>query len=176
MSIFKKFGHWLGDKLKFAAFLPLLPFKGIMKKSLKKKGVNTKGMSFPNIVVKFHTTLIKKPNGLEGYDHLDADDLGEGVVMDIVKEVIKYIKSLANHVKEKGADALRGAMSDTEIEIGRAGLKVQRKLEQKELKEIAKNNEFYKPYGMRKKGKNKNMIIIIVIGALAIYFLFIHKK
>jgi hypothetical protein len=167
MSIFSRFGKWVKKNVQW---LVLLPFKPMMKRELRKKGVNTKHMKLGQIALAFHSHHIAKPNGLEGYDHLDSDDLGEDVVASIIKEIINFLKNLFHHVKA----GLEHKLSEGERRIAHDVDKVMGNLHEKSKREIVGN--YHKLHTGRRRmgifGNKKNMIVMLVVLGLVAYLLF----
>lgn len=123
----KKAKEKTDGKKREALLLPLLPYSVLMKAILRKKGIDTKGMSIKETLVSFINVVLKKPEfakqveasffdslDIQNYDELDTFD--PVTIGTIVLEVINKIKqAIDKKKKQKAGEAVN--LTDEEKEI-----------------------------------------------------------
>jgi hypothetical protein len=166
----KKLGKKIGDKIKKVAdkvspkeavFLPLVPFKGLLKKRLKKKGITPKSNKIKDIVFAFYDAEVKTGSFEETTGNLVDDAIG------IVKEVLDLIKKISDKVKAgKGNADDEEFAADADSAANEAD-DISEKMLQDELSTDDKNQASSTGAGM---GLSTNTILILVAAVVAVYF------
>lgn len=105
----KKVGKAIKKVTMVATAAPLIPFKGLMKKALKKKGVNPP-KNFPDLIEVFYNNIVKKSSNFESHPFygktLERDGYNDDhIIGDIVKGVLQFIMGLIKKKKEQKAGA-----------------------------------------------------------------------
>ncbi len=130
--------------LQNAALAPLLPFRKVMSKVLSKRGLFTKGMSFPNVVNAFFNNIVSKKNNpsskfdevsdnyisshnsanmyLEDVETKEDYDNFVGAIGNIVSAIINFFKKKKDERKAKKSQSSEDAM------IGEEALVVEEQL------------------------------------------------
>ena len=184
---FKKVGGALKKVGQAAALAPLLPLKGVMKKALKKKGVNPPS-KLPDLAEAFYNNIVKKSHYDTAYfgRSLERDGYNDDhIVGSIVEGIISFIKTLKKKKEEK-KKGLPVQFSPVEKEIIEGSEKVLNKIEEKaersginikatrpqtaEQEEREENEEKETVSGgISLSGMNPMVIVGILIGAYLIF-------
>jgi hypothetical protein len=137
-------------------YAPLLPFKGVMVAALKRKGENVSlSTKMDKLAPLFRDVIIRKKT-TRNYGDLYLESLAEDEIISIVREVLDFVKTLAN--KKKNNERL----SEDEKEIVTEGEKVAEEIKEKGTE--AGGNWF------------KDNMVIILGAAAVILFLVFRKK
>ena len=169
----KNLGKKIGDKIKDAAksltaedaaFLPLVPFKAVLKKRLKKKGITPKSNKLKDIARAFHTAEIKKGSFEDTTGNLIDDSL------DLVKDIINLIKRISDKKKD-------GTASSDELELAddadNAANKADDLSERTLREELVTDDVNTAPAATTTTGGgmlSTNTILILIAAAAAVYF------
>ncbi len=165
----------------YTVLLPLRPFKSLMRKSLKKKGVYTSSRtSLIDVVTRFYKYVVKgkSKNSKGNFEELpddwyysdpmfqegshiedyDEDHVAASAIAGIVGAVIGFIKKMIK--KKKKGEKFTGIDATIESEVGLEGLNVQRNLEEKQAEELIEGHAKIQ----QKAGvlSNKNMMYILI--------------
>ena len=101
VKIVKKVGGFI---LESSVFLPLMPFKGSMKKMIKNRGVNPK-KSFPDLLTQFASVVMKKKSydytPMYEYDRVNDVYNIAPAILALIPMVIKFFTSLKKK-KQRG--------------------------------------------------------------------------
>ena len=169
----KNLGKKIGDKIKDAAknltaedaaFLPLVPFKAVLKKRLKKKGITPKSNKLKDIARAFHTAEIKKGSFEDTTGNLIDDSL------DLVKDIINLIKRISDKKKDGTATGDELELANDADSAANAADDVSERLL---IEEVTKNDEnTVVDTGGRTPGMglSTNTILILVAAIVAVYF------
>jgi hypothetical protein len=90
-------GDTAGKVFKEAKFAPLLPFKGAMKKALKKRRVTLRSNKLSEIATKFYNYVVKKKSDplISSYSHdPNYSHLDPAIVSLIVTAILAFFKQL----------------------------------------------------------------------------------
>jgi hypothetical protein len=169
----KKIGEKIKDvaknlKPEDALFLPLIPFKAILRKRLDKRGIKYKSSSLKNLAIAFYNAEVKGKN-FEGTDENLVDDTAT-----IIKAIINFITK----IKEKRA---AGTASDDEKELSDdadSAASVADEIDEADIEAefLTKDSRSDVNTGGRDAGAglSTNTILILVVAVVGIYF--VSKK
>lgn len=168
---------------------PLIPFRGVMKRTLKEKGVSTSGLRFPAIVELFYNHVVKKseankdskfeecPEGLFKdnwaftYELAPGEQVPDSLAGDIVGSIVNAVISFFKR-KKKEKEAIKQAgltpdteMSKTDLDAADTTDTVIKKLEEKQLDD--KNV---------KAGQMKKIVTYVIIAILVFVVIGIVSK
>lgn len=189
----KKVGGAIKKTVGAVAMAPLLPFKGIMKKELEKRGVNTSKMGMKEVVGNFYNFVIsKKAYKGSHYEEININDwmndesfftpyndeesldnqVGVAVAT-VVNAVIGFFKKARdkrNAAKAAGMSEqeFRNNVTEEEYNAGKEAEKVVQKLETKEIEDKPVKKLDIKKYAIYG-------VIALALG-LVIYFAVGKKK
>lgn len=182
-----KAGKFIAETAGETLLLPLRPFKPMIKKGLKSKGVNTSKMSFVNMVNKFYNEFVSKKNKktssfdeipdnflenhplfstpLDGYDFNDSID--PVTITAIVTATVKFFKNIKDSKAKAKATGTKANLSPVESEMADDTEKLETKLIEK-----AKGEE---PVT---KTENKSMVKYLIFAGIALVavIFFMRKK
>jgi hypothetical protein len=188
-GLFKKVGQGIkkaakkvGEKIKDVAkklnpedalFLPLIPFKAVMRKILDKKKISYGNGSIKNLMKAFYSGVVKKGKNFEE-EHLVSD------VVSIVKEIISFLKK-----NKDAADAGEATEEEAELaaEVDNASAGADDIDEEEMLAEFNVGREKVQVIAGEQQVKNAsasmgglstNTIMILVVAVVALYF--VSKK
>jgi len=125
-KLIKKIGDRIGDALKAAAFSPLLPFKGMMRKMLVKKGLKP-SKRFGDMAIMFFENIVKKHGHYEEHpDHILPVAIIPPIIA-FIKDVISKKKAGAKLTSEEKvvADTAQSALTKVEADAAKAGVNLQ---------------------------------------------------
>jgi len=176
-----------------AALLPLRPFTKAMKKALKKRGVNVKGIKFRSLVSKFYNEFVSKKGNksshyeeinetdfyndisfytpLEGFDY-ETDNAIVGAIIDVVNGIIDLFKKSKDKKKKAKQSGMtkkeyKETVTEDEAEFANEADKVEKKLVDK-----AKEDKIVKTGDMKKYLIYGGIVVIL---GVAVY-LFSRKR
>jgi hypothetical protein len=167
----KNLGKKIGDKIKKVAdqvkpedavFLPLVPFKGLLKKRLKKKGITPKSNKLKDIASAFHDAEVKV--------NFEASGNFVGDSIDLVKDILDLIKRVSDRVK-----AGKGSADDAEFssDADKAANNADDLSERTLREELVTDDVIIAPSTPAATGGgmlSTNTILILVAAAAAVYF------
>jgi hypothetical protein len=186
-GLFKKVGQGIkkatkkiGEKIKDVAknlkpedalFLPLIPFKALLRKRLDKRGIKYKSSSLKNLAIAFYNAEVKGKN---------FEDLEENLVDDTAT-IIKAIINFITKIKEKRA---AGTATADEMELSDeadSAASVADEIDEADIESefLTKDSRSEGPVvetGGREAGMglSTNTIMILVVAVVALYF--VSKK
>jgi len=119
-------------------FTPLIPLTPVLKKGLRRKGIDTKGMKFYDVVMAFYNSFVVKAS--KGtYELIDAEDFycdyEADTALPVVTAIITGIVSFIKSIKKKKASG--EPLTPTEKTIATTTEKVEEIIEEKAKEEIA---------------------------------------
>jgi hypothetical protein len=165
----KNLGKKIGDKIKKVAeqvkpedavFLPLVPFKLLLKKRLKKKGITPKSNKLKDIASAFHDAEVK------GNFEATGNFVGDSI--DLVKDILDLIKRVTDRVKAgKGNADDAEFSSDADNAANNADDLSERTLRE----ELVTDDVNTAPAATTTGGKmSTNTILILIVAVVAVYF------
>lgn len=144
------------DKGKDAALVPLLPFKGAMKKALKKRGVKH-GKSLRDIAEKFYLNVIKQGQNFESVDPVTL-----GI---IVPAIVDFFKNLLDKAKTGKASTEDKDLLDT-AEKELKSFNPDTAIQQEEKDENSDASSTGSSGSGSESSDNKMMILLALVAAL----------
>lgn len=161
---------------------PLLPFKKGMVTILNKRGISTKGMSFPKIIEKFYNEIISKKNNkysefepLEenrisdsylfkySYEEIEKDDIEPVIIGTVVTAIVNYFKEAKK--KKLNAKNPKKELTTEEIIAAQTAEEAKKKLEEKI------NNE-----AIVKQGALNNKLKYVIGGVIVVLIIIVLFK
>jgi len=137
-------------------YAPLLPFKGVMVAALKRKGENVSlSTKMDKLAPLFRDVIIRKKT-TRNYGDLYLESLAEDEIMAIVREVLDFVKTLANRKKNNER------LSEDEKEIVESSEKVAQDIT---VKGTEAGGNWFKD----------NMVIVLGVAAVVLFLLFRKK-
>lgn len=151
-------------------FFPLLPFKPLMQKLLKKKGIKPE-KKIKELALQFHEHIVKKRTFDFNYEYKETHSVAPAVAV-IVPSILRFLKSFiksSKEKKEKGeplSDVEEVLLEESE-KIEKEAEKIKEEKEEEEKKEAEKAEE-KKPF--------KIPVWLIIAGVAVVFFLFMRRK
>ena len=187
-NAFKKIGKFVDKNVKsaikdvkgaveMAKYVPLLPFKGSMKKQLRRKGISAPD-KIDKLAEKFYSVVIQNNPSFE-FDNFERDEYGNldpVSIGTIVSGIINFFKNIVEKLK-KAKESLPPEIRDLAKDITKDSQNLVKSAEAGGEKGVIQSLTIDAENGTPEYGgtiKSDNNMIFIIVGVVAL--LFIMKK